>query len=70
MLVLPQILASIYVKAVNLRVSIFKLQSSLFRVLPKIINYDTISNYRHSKVIYWYGCAQKKLDSSYQNGFI
>ena len=33
----------------------------------QIINYDTISNYRRTKVIYWYGCTQKKLDSSYQN---
>jgi hypothetical protein len=37
----------------------------LFTGAAKTNNYDTISNYRHTKVIYWYGCTQKKLDSSY-----
>ena len=53
-------------KSGNLRISIFKLQSGLSAGC-QIIYYDIISNYRRTKVIYWYGCAQKKLDCSFQN---
>ena len=55
-------------KSGNLRVSIFFNCSPHFlNVAAQIINYDIISNYRSTKVIYWNGRTQKKLDSSFQN---